>query len=69
MMQRDFSSIKKELFDEMSGNSVDLNDPTHNPTIPGVLSGLEGHPYPSAYYTEDTLGADPSIRGKAIYIP
>jgi len=69
MMQRDFSSIKKELFDEMTGNSVDLNDPTHNPTIPGVLSGLEGHPYPSAYYTEDTLGADPSIRGKAIYIP
>ena len=61
MMERDFSSEKKELFNRMSGNVVELNDPANAYGRQNV--------YPSAYYTSNTTGAEPSIRGKTLYIP
>lgn len=61
MMERDFTSEKKELFNQMSGNVKELNDPAN-------AFGRENI-YPSAYYTQSTAGAEPSIRGKKLYVP
>jgi len=61
MVQRDFSSEKKALFDKMTGNIPELNDPGN--------SGARVNAYPSAYYTSNPAGAEPSIRSKIIYIP
>ena len=61
MVQRDFSAEKKALFDKMTGNVPELNDPAN--------SGSRVNAYPNAYYTTDAAGAEPSIRGRIIYIP
>jgi Major capsid protein N-terminus len=61
MIDRDFTTEKKRLYDAMSGNTVDINDP-------GNAFGRE-NAYPSAYYTTNVDGAEPSIRGKKIYVP
>jgi hypothetical protein len=61
MMERDFSKEKKDLFNTMSGNIPEINDPAN-------AYGRENS-YPSAYYSEKQTGAEPSIRGKTIYIP
>ena len=61
MIQRDFSAVKKELYNKMSGNVVELNDPAN---AYGRVNS-----YPSAYYTTNPNGAEPSIRGRTLYIP
>lgn len=61
MVDRDFSAEKKELFNKMTGNVPDLYDPAN------VYS--RANSYPSAYYTPSSTGADPSIRGRELYIP
>ena len=61
MVERDFSKEKKELFNRMSGNTVELNDPAN-------AYGRQST-YPSAYYNSGSNGAEPSIRGRNIYIP
>lgn len=66
MIQRDFSAGKKRLVDEMTGNTVEFNDPTN-------YSARNGN-YPSAstnnYGVNDwPTGPDPSIRGRALYVP
>ena len=61
MVERDFSADKKELFNRMTGNISELYDPAN------IDSRLNA--YPSAYYTENVLGAEPSIRGRNLYIP
>ena len=61
MVQRDFSGVKKDLFDKMTGNVPELNDPAN--------SGSRVNAYPNAYYTTDAAGAEPSIRGRTLYIP
>ena len=61
MIQRDFNSDKKELLNRMMGNIPELNDPAN--------TNNRFNAYPSTYYTENTNGAEPSIRGKHIYIP
>ena len=61
MAQRDFSAEKKALFDKMIGNVPELNDPAN--------SGSRVNSYPNAYYTANPAGAEPSIRGRTIYIP
>ena len=61
MVQRDFSGVKKDLFDKMTGNVAELNDPAN--------SGSRVNAYPNAYYTIDPAGAEPSIRGRTLYIP
>lgn len=61
MMERDFTAEKKDLFYTMSGNTAELNDPAN-------AFGRENI-YPNSYYTESSTGAEPSIRGKTLYIP
>ena len=61
MMERDFTSEKKNLFNQMSGNIDEMNDPAN-------AFGRK-NAYPSSYYTTNTAGAEPSIRGKTLYIP
>jgi hypothetical protein len=58
---RDFSGPKLNLFNEMTGNTSDLNDPAN-------AFGRSSQ-YPNTYYTTNNLGSDPSIRGKTLYIP
>ena len=61
LIQRDFTSEKKALFNEMIGNIPELVDPS----IYGTNNGF----YPNAYYTDNQTGADPSIRGRTLYVP
>ena len=61
LVDRDFSAEKKHLFDAMSGNVPELNDPAN---------GFgRSNTYPSAFYTGANVGSEPSIRGRNIYIP
>ena len=61
MVQRDFPSDKKALFDKMIGNIPELNDPAN--------SGSRVNSYPNAYHTDNAAGAEPSIRGTTLYVP
>jgi hypothetical protein len=61
MVDRDFSTEKKKLFNDMTGNINDLNDPAH-------AQGRSAS-YPSAAFNNNTTGAEPSIRGRNLYIP
>jgi len=58
---RDFSGEKKNLFYQMIGHVPELYDPAN--------SGTRVNSYPNAYYTTDNAGAEPSIRGRILYIP
>jgi hypothetical protein len=61
IIARDYSTEKCELAKRMSGNLVELNDPAN---AQGRVNT-----YPSAYYTSSSVGAEPSIRGKTLFIP
>jgi hypothetical protein len=61
MVDRDFTEEKKKLFYQMSGNVPELNDPAN--------SYGRDNSYPSASYTTNINGAEPSIRGRTLYIP
>jgi len=61
MVERDFNSEKKKLFNVMTGNTCELNDPAN-------AFGRQ-NTYPSAFYTESSAGAEPSIRGRDLFIP
>jgi len=61
MVERDFSAEKKDLFNKMTGNVPELNDPAN---VYGRANS-----YPSTYYTPNSVGAEPSIRGRDLYIP
>jgi hypothetical protein len=61
-VQRDYSSEKLDLFNRMVGHVPDLNNPAQGD---GRQSGL----YPSAQHTTSVSGAEPSIRGRTLYIP
>ena len=60
-VQRDFTGVKKELFDTMSGSTAEMNDPGN--------SGARVNSYPNAFYTSDLAGPEPSIRGRILYVP
>lgn len=60
-VQRDFSADKKDLFNQMTGNVLDLNDPAN--------SGSRVNSYPNAFYSASPAGCEPSIRGRILYIP
>jgi hypothetical protein len=60
-VQRDFTGTKRALFDEMTGNTAELNNP--------AKSGSYSNTYPNAYYTSSAAGAQPSIMGRILYIP
>ena len=61
MVQRDFTKDKKELYNNMTGNVEELNDPAN---ADGKINA-----YPSAYYTDNPIGPEPSIRARKLYIP
>ncbi len=61
MVDRDFSAAKKQLFNDMTGNISELNNPRNANGRSGV--------YPSAYFYPGSLGAEPSIRGRTLCIP
>lgn len=63
MVKRDFSEEKRELFDEMTGNTKELNDPANY--------GGRTNNYPNSIFNKDWLpfGPEPSIRGRKIYVP
>jgi hypothetical protein len=58
MIERDFTDTKKNLYNIMTGNTPELNNPATSRSA-----------YPSAYYTSNSVGAEPSIRGRTLYIP
>ena len=64
MVQRDFPEVKKKLFDEMTGNLPELNDPANYQNRNGF--------YPNAFHYEGGGGngnSEPSIRARTLYIP
>lgn len=61
-VQRDYTTDKRELFNRMIGHTPDLIDPANGT---GRLSNI----YPNAQYTDNIAGAEPSIRGRTLYIP
>jgi len=61
LVERDFSAEKKELFNRMTGNIIELNNPANAFTRQNT--------YPSAYHSASRNGAEPSIRGRNLYIP
>jgi len=61
LVQRDFSGTKKILYNEMTGNTADLNDPGN------AYSRI--NMYPNAYCNNLAQGAEPSIRSRKLYIP
>jgi hypothetical protein len=61
MVDRDFTAEKKELFHKMTGHVTELTDPS-------VAHGRTNS-YPSASFTPEITGAEPSIRGRNLYIP
>lgn len=60
-VQRDYSNVKKDLFDKMTGNIPELVDPAN--------ADSRVNSYPNTYYTENLAGPEPSIRGRVLYIP
>ena len=59
--RRDFNAQKLALFNEMIGQTPELNDPAN--------AGARVNSYPNAYYTTSPAGAQPSIMGRILYIP
>ena len=59
--KRDYDVNKKQKFDKMTGNVSELYDPANSYGRANV--------YPSAYYTTNANGAEPSIRGRNLVIP
>ena len=59
--RRDFNAQKLALFNEMIGQTGELNDPANY--------GARVNSYPNAYYTTSPAGAQPSISGRILYIP
>jgi hypothetical protein len=60
-VQRDLNGTKRFLYDSMSGNTAELNDPAN-------FSGRK-NTYPNVYYNTSQQGPEPSIRGRKLYIP
>lgn len=61
LVERDFSADKKKVFNEMSGNNPEIYD------VANAYGRLNA--YPSAYYTGTGAAAEPSVRGRTLYIP
>ena len=61
LAQRDLNNTQKDLLDEMSGNIPEIYDPEN--------SGSNVNSYPNAYFDTSHANAEPSIRGRKLYIP
>ena len=62
IVERDFSEDKKKMFNQMSGNVVELHHPED-------FGGNRFSNYPNAFFTTNIAGQEPSIRGRKIYVP
>ena len=61
IVSRDYTSGKKDIYNHMTGNINDLNNPsTLNSRI---------NTYPNAYFLGESVGAIPSIKQHKLYIP
>ena len=60
-VQRDYSADKKDLFNNMTGNVPEINNPAN--------CGARVNSYPNAFYTDNLAGPEPSLRGRILYIP
>jgi hypothetical protein len=63
LVQRNFNGTERELYNRMTGNIPELNNPAYSSTNKGY--------YPNAFYnyTNDPAGIEPSIRFRKLYIP
>jgi hypothetical protein len=61
LAQRDFTNTERDLVNEMTGNIPDIYDPAN--------SGANINSYPNAYFDNSSANAEPSIRGRKLYIP
>ena len=61
MKERDFDDTKKKLWNRMTGNIKELNDPGN--TYGNINS------YPNTQWSTDNLDIEPSIRGRQLFIP
>jgi len=72
MINRDFKGLKQKLINDMTGNVPELTDPA-NWSARTMTPPYQLHTYPSAMYSQgnagQTIQAEPSIRGRTIYIP
>lgn len=61
-VERDFSESKKKQFYKMTGNTIELNNPS--------IAYNRFNKYPNSYYKpSETISSEPSIRGRKIYVP
>ena len=68
LVNRDFTQEKKDLFNRMTGNIPELNNPSQAVlTHKNIREYIDQ--YPNAYYTPELAGAQPSIDGRILYIP
>jgi hypothetical protein len=61
LKERDYDTSKKDLWNRMTGNTPDLNNP-------GNTNG-NINSYPNSQFTNAGLDIEPSIRGKQLYVP
>lgn len=61
MVDRDFTKDQKELFNKMTGNIPELNNPGN--------VGARVNAYPNAFYDTSEFGPSPSIASRKLYIP
>ena len=63
LVQRNFNGTERDLYNRMTGNIPELNNPAYSSTNKGY--------YPNAFYnyTNDPAGIEPSIRFRKLYIP
>lgn len=71
--KRDYSGEKLDMFNEMTGNIPQLNDPAlpFKQINPALIMG-PNIGYPTAFFDKTSLtggGPEPSIRGRRLYIP
>jgi len=59
--QRDLDITKKTLYDEMTGNVAELNDPANYSN--------RNNNYPNVIFSDAKEGPEPSIRSRKLYIP
>lgn len=62
VVERDFTEDKKKMFNQMSGNVVELHHPEE-------FGGNRFSNYPNAFFSTNIAGQEPSIRGRKIYVP
>jgi hypothetical protein len=61
IMERDYSETKKQQFYKMTGNTIEINNPS--------IAFNRYLKYPNAFCNPSKISPDPSLRGRKIYVP